>query len=99
VEEQSLLILREQLTAVQQIRRELEKKDAQLQALKLQVVELQSFREQSINLRTQCRLVEERSALMVSLGSPNSCRQIPAQTQSAHLHTRRRPQETSLRRP
>jgi hypothetical protein len=46
VEEQGLLLLREQLGAVHNIRRELEKKEQQIQTLKLQLAESHGFREQ-----------------------------------------------------
>jgi EAL domain-containing protein (putative c-di-GMP-specific phosphodiesterase class I) len=65
VEEHSLLLLREQLGAVQHIRRELERKDAQISNLKVQLTEAQSFRDQAISLRAQCRILEERMSLLV----------------------------------
>jgi len=60
VEEQSLEVLREQLLAVQHIRRELERKDDQIASLKLKLTETASFRDQAISLRTQCKILEEK---------------------------------------
>ena len=65
-EEVSLMMLQEQLAAVQKIRQELRAKDDQIQTLKLQVAETACYRQQAINLRSQVRILEERIGLMVS---------------------------------
>eukprot|EP00952_Eustigmatos_sp_NYUAD-ZCMA_P009805 40438-Eustigmatos_ZCMA.PRE.1 len=64
MEEQSLQVLKEQLSAVQHIRKELERKEQQIHKLKVQAAEAQRFRDQVLSLRTQCRIYEEQMHLL-----------------------------------